>query len=66
MFIFVPEETGWERLPIRAGSRVLSVRPATAAPAGETSAPQTHNPKDLQDINITQCFNGRKREKTKS
>lgn len=33
---FVPEETGWEKLPIREGGRVRGVRPATAAPAGET------------------------------
>lgn len=56
MFICVSGETGWARFPIRAGSLVLSVRPATAAPAGETSAHQTENPKDLQDINTTQCL----------
>lgn len=41
MVLCVPEETGWERLPTGAGSLVLSVRPATAAPAGETSVRQT-------------------------
>ncbi|KAI3357802.1 hypothetical protein L3Q82_016190 [Scortum barcoo] len=50
--VFV-EETGWEKLLIRAGSLALSVRPATAAPAGGTSAPRTPNPKDFQDINET-------------
>lgn len=56
MFVCVSEETGWERLPTGAGSLVQSVRPATAAPAGETSAPQTSNPKDWQDINTTKRF----------
>lgn len=56
MLICVSEEIGLERFPIRAGSLALSVHPAMAAPAGETSAHQTQNPKDLQDINTTQSF----------
>lgn len=56
MFICVSEETGWERLPIRPGNLVLSVHPAMAAPAGETSAHQTQKPKDLQDIDTTLNF----------
>lgn len=40
MVLCVLEETGWERLPTGAGHLVPSVRPATAAPAGETSARQ--------------------------
>lgn len=56
MLICVSGETGWERRPIRAVSLVPSVRPATAAPAGETNAHQTESPKDSQEINTTQGF----------
>lgn len=56
MFICISEETGWEKLPTRRGSLVLSVHPATVAPAGKTSAPQTLKPDDLQDINTPQHF----------
>lgn len=51
MLTDVSEGTGWERLPIRLGSLVLSARPATAAPAGGTSAQPMQKPEDLQDIN---------------
>lgn len=54
MFICVSEETGWERLPTGAGGLVQSVRPATVAPAGGTSAPHTPNPKDRQGIDTTE------------
>lgn len=56
MLICISEVTGWEKLPTRQGDLVLSVRPATAAPAGETSALQTGKPDDSQHINTIQCF----------
>lgn len=56
MSLCVLGETGWERRPTGAGGLALCVRPATAAPAGETSAHLTRNPKDLPDSDAIQSF----------
>lgn len=56
MLLCISEVTGWEKPPTGQGGLVPSVHPATAAPAGETSAPQTGKPADLQHINTKQCL----------
>lgn len=52
----VSGETGWEKLHIKAGGRAQRVRPATAPPAGETSARRTQGQGDAPDTKHNSLF----------